>query len=60
MIAVSRGRKWQRDINEGKIRDIRELTEILRLDHSYVSRILRRSEPCAVGRNTVRLASRIT
>ena len=57
LMAVARGRKWQRDIDEGKVRDIKELTEILQLDHSYVSRILRRSEPCTVGRNTVRLAS---
>ena len=40
-MAVARGRKWQRDIDEGKVRDIKELTEILQLDHSYVSRVLR-------------------
>ena len=41
LMAVARGRKWQRDIDEGKVRDIKELTEILSLDQSYVSRILR-------------------
>ena len=41
LLAVARGRKWQRDIDEGKVRDIKELTEILQLDHSYVSRVLR-------------------
>ena len=41
LMAVARGRKWQRDIDEGKVRDIKELTEILQLDHSYVSRVLR-------------------
>ena len=43
LMAVARGRKWQRDIDEGKVRDIKELTEILSLDQSYVSRILRLS-----------------
>ena len=32
---------WQRDIDDGKVRDIKELTEILCLDQSYVGRILR-------------------
>ena len=41
LMAVARGRKWQRDIDKGKVRDIKELTEILQLDHSYVSRVLR-------------------
>jgi len=43
LMAVARGRKWQRDIDDGKVRDIKELTEILCLDQSYVSRIQRLS-----------------
>ena len=41
LMAVARGRKWQQDIDEGKVRDIKELTEILNLDQSYVSHLLR-------------------
>ncbi len=36
-MAVARGRKWQRDIDEGKVRDIKELTEILSLDQRATS-----------------------
>lgn len=28
-MAVVRGRKWQHNLDEGKVRDIKELTEIL-------------------------------
>ncbi len=41
LMAVARGRRWQRLVDEGKVHDIRELAQAIGRDNSYVSRIMR-------------------
>lgn len=41
LMAVARGRKWQRDIDEGKFRNSVVLADALGLDKSIVAKILR-------------------
>ncbi len=41
LMAVARGRRWQRLVDEGKVSDIRELAQAIGRDNSYVSRIMR-------------------
>ena len=41
LLAVARGRAWQRLVDEGRVRDIHALAKAVGRDHSYVSRIMR-------------------
>lgn len=41
LLAVARGRAWQRLVDEGRVRDIHALAKAIGRDHSYVSRIMR-------------------
>lgn len=41
LMAVARGRAWQRLVDEGRVSGIHELAQAIGHDHSYVSRIMR-------------------
>ena len=41
LLAVARGRVWQRLVDDGRVSGIHELAQAIGHDHSYVSRIMR-------------------
>ena len=41
LLAVARGRAWQRLVDDGRVSGIHELAQAIGHDHSYVSRIMR-------------------